>query len=142
MLDQLYLHRSHHLDKYFPKTTSIPDIPIELSVPTHKEISSYLAGQLSLFPKDSGFTNLKWIRDKIEFIELFNTIHECKAITDLNGRPVTKKDFMQLVMWFFNLRIGHWQSSLNAGKERKVKKDSPFLNEMVSVYNSLQNKKL
>jgi hypothetical protein len=37
-------------------------------------------------------------------------------------------------MWFFNIRIGHWQGTLNAAKARKIEKGSPYLNELVRTF--------
>lgn len=95
MLDQLYLHRIHHLDKYFPSKPVVPVTNLtDLVIPTSKELSAYHLGQLSLFPKNSGATNLKWNREKIAFVELFVSVHESKAIIGKDGKPVSKKDFM------------------------------------------------
>jgi len=104
-------------------------------------MSSFLNGQLSLFQPNSGFTNLKWNRDKIEFIELFISVHESKAIVGTDNRPVTKKDYMALLMWFFNIKISHWQGSLSYGKDRKTKRESEYLKELVSTYNQIVNKR-
>lgn len=140
MLDQLFLHRIQFIDKYF----SLKEVPIlngQNGMPTEKEMSSFLSGQLSLFPPNSGFTNLKWNRDKIEFIELFISVHESNAIIGTNNKPVTKKDYMALLMWFFNIKIAHWHGSLSYGKDRKNKRESEYLKELVGVYNLMANKR-
>ena len=143
MLDALFVHRLQFLNKYFtPKVITQPFPTPEVILPTSKEISSYLSGQLSLFPRNSGFTSLKWNRDKIEFIELFVSLHECNAVIGTDNKPVTKKDYMLLAMWFFNIPIAHWQGSLSYGKNRKIKRESEFLKELVITYNNLVNKRL
>lgn len=141
MLDDLFVHRLQFLNKYFtPKAIPQSNPTPDFSTPTTKEISSYLSGQLSLFPRDSGFTNLKWNRDKIEFIELFICLHECNAIIGTDNKPITKKDYMSLAMWFLNIRIAHWHGSLSYGKDRKIKRESEFLKELVATYNNMVNK--
>jgi hypothetical protein len=142
MLDDLFIHRIHFLNKFFtPKVIPQAFPTADFIPPTTKEISSYLSGQLSLFPRDSGFTNLKWNRDKIEFIELFICVHESNAVVGTDNKPVTKKDYMALLMWFFNIRISHWHGSLSYGKERKIKRESEYLKELVEAYNKLVNKR-
>ncbi len=142
MLDGLFIHRMQFLNKYFipkaiPQHFSLPDF----QVPTTKEISSYLLGQLSLFPRDKGFTNLKWNRDKIEFLELFISLHEIKAVIGMDNKPVTKKDYIELLKWVFNIPIAHWQGSLSYGMDRKIKRESTFLKELVSTYDNLLRKR-
>jgi hypothetical protein len=138
-LDHLYSHRMLFIDKY--NSIKEPQVPaFQDSLPTQKELSSFLNGQLSLFPAHSGFTNLKWNRDKIEFIELFISIHESKAVVGANDKPVTKKDYMALLMWFFNIQIAHWHGSWSYGKDRKVKRESEYLKELVATYNRIVNK--
>lgn len=143
MLDDLFIHRIQFLNKYFtPKENPGSFVNANFSPPTIKEMSTYLSGQLSLFPRDSGFTNLKWNRDKIEFIELFICVHESNAVVGTDNKPVTKKDYMALLMWFFNIQISHWQGSLSYGKDRKVKRESEYLKELVEAYNKLVNKRI
>jgi len=140
LLDQLFLHRIHYIDKYIlPKESN--RFQNQERLPTKQEMSSFLNGQLSLFPPDSGFTNLKWNRDKIEFIELFISVHESNAIIGTNNKPVTKKDYMALLMWFFNIKIAHWPGSLSYGKERKTKRESEYLKELVGVYNLMVSRR-
>jgi RteC protein len=143
MLDQLFLHRIQHLDKYFypQKLVHIPN-NVEYSHPTPKELSAYHSGQLSLFPKESGSTNLKWNRDKVAFVELFISVHESKAILGHNNLPVSKKDFLELLMWFFNIRISQWSRLLNSAMERKIKRESEYLLELSKIYNEMASKRL
>jgi hypothetical protein len=138
MLDDLFSHRMQFLNKYFtPK--AIPTYPQNpyFDTPTTKEISTYLSGQLNLFPRGSGFTNLKWNRDKIEFIELFICVYESNAVVRTDNKSVTKKDYMEFLMWTFNIPISHWHGSLSYGKDRKIKRESEFLKELVEEYNKL-----
>lgn len=142
MLDQLYLHRIQHLDKYFSSKIILP-LPnlCDQYIPSSKELSAYHKGQLSLFPKESGSTNLKWARDKVAFVELFVSVHESKAILGKNDLPVSKKDFLELLMWFFNIRISQWSRVLNAAMERKIKRESEYLQELAKIYSEMANKR-
>lgn len=143
MPDQLYFHRIQHLDKYFTakSTGQDPALLGNFSAPTNKELSAYHKGQLSLFPKESGNTFLKWTRDKVAFVELFISVHESKAILGKNDQPVSKKDFLELLMWFFNLRISQWPRVLNAAMDRKIKRESEYLQELNSLYKEMANKR-
>jgi len=142
MLDGLFIHRMQFLNKYFiPKAIPQHFPTSDFQVPTKKEISSYLLGQLSLFPRDTGFTNLKWNRDKIEFLELFICLHESNAIIGIDNKPVTKKDYIELLKWVFNIQIAHWHGSLSYGMDRKIKRESTFLKELVSTYDNLLRKR-
>lgn len=146
MLDQLYLHRIQHLDKYFSQNISTPPSNTEsftnLMVPSGKELSAYHKGQLSLFPKESGNTFLKWNRDKVAFVELFISVHESKAILGKNDQLVSKKDFIEILMWFFNIRIAQWSRLLNSAMDRKIKRESDYLLELCKIYNEIVNKRL
>jgi hypothetical protein len=142
MLDGLFIHRMQFLNKYFiPKAIPQHFPTPDFQVPTKKEISSYRLGQLSLFPRDTGFTNLKWNRDKIEFLELFICLHESNAIIGIDNKPVTKKDYIELLKWVFNIQIAHWHGSLSYGMDRKIKRESTFLKELVSTYDNLLRKR-
>lgn len=142
MLDGLFIHRMQFLNKYFIPKAIPPHFPThDFQVPTTKEMSSFLLGQLSLFPRDKGFTNLKWNRDKIEFLELFICLHESKAVIGIDNKPVTKKDYIALVTWVFNIEIAHWAGSLSYGMDRKIKRESTFLKELVSTYDDLIRKR-
>jgi hypothetical protein len=110
--------------------------PIASNQPTNKELSAYLAGQLSLFPKDSGHTNIVWCRSKVDFIELFSSVYECQSIKSTNHKKITKKEFIQLLMWFFNLNVGNWETTLSAAKSRKLERESPYLKELLSSFNN------
>ena len=68
LLEQLYLHRIAHLNKFAIRQAVIQVNP-DYSIPTKQEISAYMSGQLSLFPKGSGMTLIQWQRDKVAFIE-------------------------------------------------------------------------
>jgi len=143
MLDDLFSHRLQFLTKYYiPKAIHQNNPTPDFNAPTQKEISSYQLGQLSLFPPDKGHTNLKWNRDKIEFIELFICVHKSNAVVGIDNKPVTKKDYMELLMWFFNIQIAHWHGSLSYGKDRKIKRESEYLKELVVVYDNLIIKRI
>lgn len=143
MLDQLYLHRIHHLDKYFPSKPVVTVTNLtDLVIPTSKELSAYHLGQLSLFPKNSGATNLKWNREKIAFVELFVSVHESKAIIGKDGKPVSKKDFMELLMWFFNVRISQWSRLINSSGDRKIQRESQYLSELNKIFIGYLDKRL
>ena len=67
-------------------------------------------------------------------MELFVAIYESKSVKASNDQKLSKKDFFQILMWFFNIRIGHWHGTLNAAKARKIEKGSPYLNELVRTF--------
>lgn len=142
MLEQLIVHRVQHLEK-FCTSKSVAKLVLSdnLSIPTSKELSAYHKGQLSLFPKESGNTFLKWTRDKIAFVELFISVYESKAILGKNDQPVSKKDFFELLMWFFNVRISQWPRMLNAAMDRKIKRESEYLQELNHLYNEMANRR-
>jgi hypothetical protein len=66
------------LNKYAIRQ-NIAQINQDFTIPTKQEISAYMSGQLSLFPKGSGMTLIQWQRDKVAFIELFVSVYESKA---------------------------------------------------------------
>jgi|GEM_PF-6497756 len=65
LLEQLYLHRIAHLNK-FAIRQAVTQVNPDYSIPTKQEISAYMSGQLSLFPKGSGITLIQWQRDKVD----------------------------------------------------------------------------
>ena len=71
----------------------------------------------------------------VDFVELFAAIYESNSVRTIDKRKLTKKDFFQIVTWFFNIKVGHWEGTLNAAKTRKVEKGSPYLTELVDVFN-------
>ncbi len=139
LLEQLYRHRIEHLDKYCspPKLNTTDYI-----LPSKKEISAYLSGQLPLFPLNSGTTLLQWNRNKVDFLELFTAIHESKSVKTIDDRKLTKKEFIELVMWFFNIQIKHWEGSLSAAKSRKNDNESPYITELARVFKEYTYKEI
>jgi hypothetical protein len=111
LLEQLYLHRISHLNKYAIRQ-NIAQINQDFTIPTKQEISAYMSGQLSLFPKGSGMTLIQWQRDKVAFIELFVSVYESNSIKGIDKSKITKKEFFGLLMWFFNIQIGNIDSTL------------------------------
>ena len=109
-------------------------------IPSKKEISAYLSGQLSLLPTGSGNTLIQWKRDKVEFIELFVAVYESGAIESTTKSKVTRKDFFGLLMWFFNIHVGNIESSLSAAKNRKIDQQ-PFLKELMKAFDTYCNGK-
>ena len=109
-------------------------------IPSKKEISAYLSGQLSLLPMGSGNTLIQWKRDKVEFIELFVAVYESGAIESTTKSKVTRKDFFGLLMWFFNIHVGNIESSLSAAKNRKMDQQ-PFLKELMKAFDTYCNGK-
>ena len=101
LLEQLYLHRISHLNKYAARQ-NLSLQQQDLNIPTKQELSAYLSGQLSLFPKGSGMTLIQWSRDKVAFIELFVSVYESNSNKGLDKSRITKKEFFGLLMWFFN----------------------------------------
>jgi hypothetical protein len=131
MLEELFRHRILHINKFcLPKNNPIIHDP---DLPTKQEISAYLAGQLSLFPKGSGLTLIQWKREKVEFIELFIAVYESNSVISTSKSKLTRKEFFGLLMWFFNIQIGNLDSSLTAAKNRKIE-NSPFLKELLVAF--------
>lgn len=130
-LERLIKHRINHLDQFYLLRNPPPS---REELPTSKELSAYLSGQLSLFPKDSGITLLQWNRNKVDFIELFTAVHESNSVIAKDKRKLTKKEFLQLLMWFFNIQIGHWEGTLAAAKNRKMDNESPYIKELASTF--------
>ena len=91
-------------------------------------------GQLSLFPSGSPNTLIQWQKEKVDFVELFVAVYESKSVKAINDQKLSKKDFFEILMWFFNIRIGHWHGTLNAAKSRKIEKGSPYLNELIEAF--------
>jgi hypothetical protein len=138
MLEELFRHRILHINKFcLPKNNPIIHDP---DLPTKQEISAYLAGQLSLFPKGSGLTLIQWKREKVEFIELFIAVYESNAIKSTTKDKITRKEFFGLLMWFFNIRIGNLDSSLTAAKNRKIE-HRPYLKELLDAFESYCDRK-
>lgn len=106
------------------------------SIPTRQEIKDHLSGQLSLFPPGSPTTLIQWQKEKVDFVELFVAVYESKSVKLINDQKLSKKDFFEILMWFFNIRIGHWPSTLSAAKGRKIDKGSPYLNELIESFSN------
>lgn len=140
LLEQLYLHRISHLNKYAIRQ-NIAQINQDFTIPTKQEISAYMSGQLSLFPKGSGMTLIQWQRDKVAFIELFVSVYESNSIKGIDKSKITKKEFFGLLMWFFNIQIGNIDSTLQAAKNRKIEQ-KPYLIELMDVFDKYCSKGL
>ena len=134
LLEQLYLHRIAHLNKYALRQSNLQNNQ-DLSIPTKQEISAYMSGQLSLFPKGSGMTLIQWQRDKVAFIELFVSVYESNSVKAIDRPKITKKEFFGLLMWFFNIQIGNIDSTLQAAKNRKIEQ-KPYLKELMEVFDN------
>ena len=134
LLEQLYLHRISHLNKYAIRQSVLQNNS-EISIPTKQEISAYMSGQLSLFPKGSGMTLIQWQRDKVSFIELFVSVYESNSVKGIDKPKITKKEFFGLLMWFFNIQIGNIDSTLQAAKNRKIEQ-KPYLKELMEVFDN------
>jgi hypothetical protein len=134
LLEQLYLHRITHLNKYALRQSNLQSNQ-DLSIPTKQEISAYMSGQLSLFPKGSGMTLIQWQRDKVAFIELFVSVYESNSVKAIDRPKITKKEFFGILMWFFNIQIGNIDSTLQAAKNRKIEQ-KPYLKELMEVFDN------
>jgi hypothetical protein len=134
LLEQLYLHRIAHLNKYALRQSNLQNNQ-DLSIPTKQEISAYMSGQLSLFPKGSGMTLIQWQRDKVAFIELFVSVYESNSVKAIDRPKITKKEFFGILMWFFNIQIGNIDSTLQAAKNRKIEQ-KPYLKELMEVFDN------
>jgi len=128
------LHRITHLNKYVNRQTAAPPSS-EYAIPTKQEISAYMSGQLSLFPKGSGITLIQWQRDKVAFLELFVSVYESNSVKAIDKSKITKKEYFGLLMWFFNIPIGNIDSTLQAAKNRKIEQ-KPYLKELMDVFDN------
>jgi hypothetical protein len=126
LLEQLYLHRIAHLNKYALRQSNLQSNQ-DLSIPTKQ--------QLSLFPKGSGMTLIQWQRDKVAFIELFVSVYESNSVKAIDRPKITKKEFFGILMWFFNIQIGNIDSTLQAAKNRKIEQ-KPYLKELMEVFDN------
>ena len=136
----MFRHRISHLNKFCLSTASQIIHDPDAIIPTKKELSAYMSGQLSLFPKGSGTTLIEWKRDKVDFIELFIAVYESNSVISTSKSKLTRKEFFGLLMWFFNIQIGNLDSSLTAAKNRKIE-NSPFLKELLVAFESYCNRK-
>ena len=102
LLEQLYLHRISHLNK-FAIRQAVTQVNPDYSIPTKQEISAYMSGQLSLFPKGSGITLIQWQRDKVAFIELFVSVYESNSVKGIDKPKITKKEFFGLLKLFLKI---------------------------------------
>jgi hypothetical protein len=134
LLEQLYLHRIAHLNKYALRQSNLQSNQ-DLSIPTKQEISAYMSGQLSLFPKGSGMTLIQWQRDKVAIIELFVSVYESNSVKAIDRPKITKKEFFGILLWFFNIQIGNIDSTLQAAKNRKIEQ-KPYLKELMEVFDN------
>jgi hypothetical protein len=131
-LEKLYSHRITHLEKYSHKLRSSDDFT-DPTLPTKQELSTYHRGQLSLFPKDSGMTLIQWSREKVDFLELFTSVYDSKAIKSIGGKKFNKKEFFGLVTWFFNIQIPNLENSLQSMRNRKISQ-APYLTELQELF--------
>lgn len=139
LLEELLSHRIDHIQRFFcsPRQSFVPDV-----LPTPRAMESYEKGQLSLFPLGSPNTGVHWKRKNVEFAEVFTAIYESNAIKASNGSSLNKKDFFALMMWVFNLPIGHLDGTLNKGRTRKMEMGSPYLNELALKYKEMVSSRM
>jgi len=116
----------NHIDKFF--TAADPGAEVGNQDPVlNKDNLSHAPGQLSLFPGIDQKALFKWHRDKVDFVELFDAVYESDSVKLLDGQKPTKKAFFALLMWFFNIKVGHLAGTRSAAKSRKIEKGSPYL---------------
>jgi hypothetical protein len=87
-----------------------------------------------LFPGIDQKALFKWHRDKVDFVELFDAVYESDSVKLLDGQKPTKKAFFALLMWFFNIKVGHLAGTRSAAKSRKIEKGSPYLEELARTF--------
>lgn len=131
-MEKLYSHRITHLEKYSHKLRASDDYT-DQTLPTKQELSTYHRGQLSLFPKDSGMTLIQWSREKVDFLELFTSVYDSKAIKSIGGKKFNKKEFFVLLTWFFNIQIPNLENSLQSMRNRKISQ-APYLTELQELF--------
>ena len=78
---------------------------------------------------------MQWQRDKVAFVELFVSVYESNSVKGVDKSKITKKEFLGLLMWFFNIHIGNIDSTLQAAKNRKIEQ-KPYLKELMDVFDN------
>ena len=132
-LEHLFRHRLNHIDKFF--TPPHPGAEVGKQDPVlNKDNLNHAPGQLSLFPGIDPKALFKWHRDKVDFVELFDAVYESDSVKLLDGQKPTKKAFFALLMWFFNIKVGHLAGTRSAAKSRKIEKGSPYLEELARTF--------
>lgn len=132
-LEHLFRHRLNHIDKFF--TAADPGAVVGNQDPVLNKVNlSHAPGQLSLFPGIDPKALFKWHRDKVDFVELFDAVYESDSVKLLDGQKPTKKAFFTLLMWFFNIKVGHLAGTRSAAKSRKIEKGSPYLEELARTF--------
>ena len=132
-LEHLFRHRLNHIDKFFTPTDLGAEVGNQDPV-LNKDNLSHAPGQLSLFPGIDTKALFKWHRDKVDFVELFDAVYESDSVKLLDGQKPTKKAFFALLMWFFNIKVGHLAGTRSAAKSRKIEKGSPYLEELARTF--------
>ena len=132
-LEHLFRHRLNHIDKFFTPPHPAAEVGNQDPV-LNKDNLSHAPGQLSLFPGIDQKALFKWHRDKVDFVELFDAVYESDSVKLLDGQKPTKKAFFALLMWFFNIKIGHLAGTRSAAKSRKIEKGSPYLEELARTF--------
>ena len=132
-LEHLFRHRLNHIDKFFTPPHPAAEVGNQDTV-LNKDNLSHAPGQLSLFPGIDQKALFKWHRDKVDFVELFDAVYESDSVKLLDGQKPTKKAFFALLMWFFNIKVGHLAGTRSAAKSRKIEKGSPYLEELARTF--------
>ena len=132
-LEHLFRHRLNHIDKFFSPPYPVAEVGNQDPV-LNKDNLSHAPGQLSLFPGIDQKALFKWHRDKVDFVELFDAVYESDSVKLLDGQKPTKKAFFALLMWFFNIKVGHLAGTRSAAKSRKIEKGSPYLEELARTF--------
>jgi hypothetical protein len=123
----------NHIDNFFTPPDPGAEVRNQDTV-LNKDILSHVPGQLSLFPGIDQKALFKWHRDKVDFVELFDAVYESDSVKLLDGQKPTKKAFFSLLMWFFNIKVGHLAGTRSAAKSRKIEKGSPYLEELARTF--------
>jgi hypothetical protein len=80
--------------------------------------------------KDLG---LRWIANKVDFVEIFTALYESGAVKVANEGRQTRKEFLNSMMLVFSTKISNLEATLAAAKRRK-RKNAPFTYELYQTF--------
>ena len=84
-------------------------------------------------------TLIQWKREKVDFLELFLSVYDSKAVKSIDGKKFNRKEFFGLLSWFFNIQIPNLENSLHSMKHRKIEQ-APYLTELQQLFVNYLNR--
>lgn len=135
-LEMLYLHRLDHLKHYYHPLPEMPSVSDEAMI--SKAISSNLKGQQSLFPYPSQDVSLRWVAEKVDFVEIFSALFDVGAVQSTTGKMLNRKAFISTMMLVFNVNIKNIDGTLATARRRK-KSSAPFIYNLYNMFRSPTN---